>query len=72
MQIEDIWSFDRHTWSWMKFTNSVAAFGHNKGTNKKIRKHQSFKEYWDERNHLSKRVIIANTDWVITLLVCNC
>ena len=34
----------------MKFTNSMAAerfwtFGCNEGTNKKIRKHQSFKEY---------------------------
>ena len=27
------------------------AFDHNKGTNKKIRKHQSFKEYRNEGNH---------------------
>ena len=47
------------------------AFGGNEGTNKKIRKHQSLKEYWNEGNQLSKRVIIANTDWVTALLVCN-
>ena len=65
-----------HTWPRMKFTNSMAtelfrAFGHNEGTNKNMRKHQSFKEYWNEGNHESKWVIIANTDWVTTLLVCN-
>ena len=27
------------------------AFGLNEGTNKKIRKHQSLKEYWNEGNH---------------------
>ena len=26
-------------------------FDHSEGTNKKIRKHQSFKEYWNEGNH---------------------
>ena len=38
------------------------AFGHNEGMNKKIRKHQSFKEYWNEGKYYSKRAIIANTD----------
>ena len=46
-------------------------FGGNEGTNKKIRKHQSFKEYWNEGNRYSKRVIMANTEWVTALLVCN-
>ena len=45
--------------------------GCNKGTNKKIRKHQSFKEYWNEGNHEIKRVTIENIDWVTALLVCN-
>ena len=45
-----------HTWLRMKFSNSKAAklfwvFGHNEGTNKKIGKHQSFKEYWNEGDH---------------------
>ena len=46
-------------------------FGRNKGTNKKIGKHQSFKEYWNEGNHWSKRVITSNTEWVTALLVGN-
>ena len=38
------------TWPRVKFINSMAAesfwaFGRNEGTNKKIRKHQLFKEY---------------------------
>ena len=46
MQIEDL----IHILTPMKFTNSMPAelfweFGHNKERNKKIRKHQSFKEY---------------------------
>ena len=37
----------------MKFTSPMTAdifwaFGCNEGTNKKIRKHQSFKEYWNK------------------------
>ena len=65
-----------HTWPHMKFTNSVAtelfwAFGRNEGMNKKIRKHQSFKEYWIEGNHESLRSTIAKNDWLTTLLVCN-
>ena len=35
-------------------------FGRNEGTNKKIRKHQSFKESWNEGNQKSKSAIIAN------------
>ena len=51
----------------MKFTNSTAALlfwviGCNEGTNKKIRKHQSFKEYRNEGNHEIKRVTIENID----------
>ena len=36
-----------------------------------MRKHQSFKEHWNEENHESKRVTIENTSWLTTLLVCN-
>ena len=78
MQIEDIWSFYSviQTWPGIKFTNSMAkelflTFGRNKGTNKKIGKHQSFKEFWNEGNHWSKRVITSNTEWVTALLVGN-
>ena len=58
----------------MKFTDSKAAklfwvFGRNEETNKKNKK--SSKEYWNEGNHWSERAIIANTDWVTTLLVRN-
>ena len=45
--------------------------GCNEGTNNKIRKYQSFKEYWNQGNHEIKRVKIENIDSVTALLVCN-
>ena len=78
MQIEDIWRFycgNTHMTSdeTHKLIDCITVWGfdHNEGMSKKIRKHHSFKEYWNEGYQLVIIVIIANTDWVTTLLVCN-
>ena len=36
---------------WLKVAELFWVFGGNEETNKKIRKHQSFKKYWNEENH---------------------